>query len=184
MGPRRVGLSLAGGLPCARPGFRYRFWGWPSSPRGGCVPGGAVVYSRATPCGWPALRVACVRATGLHACDWPACVRVACLAGGLHACDWPADGCPLAGGLPCARPGFRYRFWGWPSSPRGGCAAGGAVVYSRATPCVWPACVRVACLACGLRACVWPALRVACLACGLRACGWPACVRVACGSVG
>src|SRR5579885_2207840 len=50
-----------------------------------------------------------------------------------------------------------------------------AAYYSRATPCGWPASVRVA-PACGLLWCVWPR-RVACTgACGLR--------RVACGGAG
>src|SRR5579883_1124451 len=90
-------------------------------------------------CGWPALRVACMRATGLRTV---ALLRVACLAhalasvtasgGGppLHEAVVPLVersyivGPPLAGGLPC----------GWPACVRLACLA-----------CDWPACVRLAC---------------------------------------
>jgi len=51
----RGGPPLAGGLPGARTGWSERLWGWPYSRRAARGAGGAVVYSRATPGGWPAL---------------------------------------------------------------------------------------------------------------------------------
>src|SRR5579885_1241979 len=67
----------------------------------------------------------------------PDAASVACV--GLARHRWPASCWHGIGGLRRAGTGFRYRFWGWPFSTRYGRAAGGGVVYSRATPCGWPA---------------------------------------------
>ncbi len=119
------------------------------------------------PCGWPVcVRLACMRATGLRACGWPA-LRVACMrATGLRTVALLRVAC-LAHA---------------PASVTA--SGGGPTLHEAVVPLVERSYIVGPPLACGLRACVWPALRVACLACGLRACGWPACVRVACGSVG
>src|SRR5579884_1218209 len=69
------------------------------------------VYSRATPCGWPArwrlvpLRVACSLAAGCPLAPW----RLACslagglLAGGWSPCGWPDCGWPARWRLACPR---------------------------------------------------------------------------------
>ncbi len=74
----------------------------------------AIVYSRATPCGWPAPVLACPGA-GLPRC-WPAPVLACLLAAGLPRC-WPACwrlACPgaglLVGGWPALR---RLACGGW-----------------------------------------------------------------------
>jgi hypothetical protein len=122
--------------------------GWPYSTRVARAAGGGVVYSRAAPCGLT--RGGFLEKFVVKSLERPT-ERVA-LGTLLHRIPRPirpkTSPCkPLAGGLPgvasvaCvarARPSVTA-YEGWPYSTRVARAAGGGVVYSRATPGGWPA---------------------------------------------
>src|SRR5579885_1732927 len=154
--------ATAGSRPPPEAGHRRKQAtrkGWPYYIRRLHKRHGLLVYSRATPCGWPAWRrrVACL-----------ALARLSVNAYGKQA---------TAGSRPPARGG--PTIYGGSTSGTASSSIVGPPLAGGLLPCGWPALLRVVCsLAGGLLPCGWPApLPVACLASagGLPGVGgWPA----------